>query len=154
MPQFIPDTDGEVPLPCPVSWAPKAESLVRWRDLDAFTQGYIEAMFFTWPEGEGDWVGGITSPAFGDLAPETLEIILADCAAFQTSPAWWEVERSGDCPDDRQGGRDFWFTRCGHGVGFWDGDWPEPHGDALTATAKTFGNLDPYLGDDGRIYLA
>jgi len=20
-------------------------------------------------------------------------------------------------------GRDFWFTRCHHGAGFWDGDW-------------------------------
>jgi len=51
-----------------------------------------------------------------------------------------------------QFGHDFWLTRCGHGAGFWDGDWPE-HGEALTALCREFGNLEPYVGDDGRIYF-
>lgn len=37
MPQFIMDTSGEV----------GGVNLIRWGDLDAFTQGYIEALFFT-----------------------------------------------------------------------------------------------------------
>lgn len=40
-------------------------------------------------------------------------------------------------------GADFWFTRNGHGVGFWDGDWE--NGDALTALAKSFGDLDTLI---------
>jgi len=28
--------------------------------------------------------------------------------------------RVADSYDDEQAGRDFWFTRQGHGVGFWD----------------------------------
>lgn len=49
-------------------------------------------------------------------------------------------------------GHDFWLTRCGHGAGFLDGDWPEPHASALDEAAKAFGNVDLYVGDDGRIW--
>lgn len=34
-------------------------------------------------------------------------------------------------------GHDFWFTRNGHGAGFWDGAYT--HGDELTEIAKAFG---------------
>lgn len=50
-----------------------------------------------------------------------------------------------------QFGHDFWLTRNGHGVGFWDrglGDL----GDKLTDVAKSYGNCDLYVGDDGLIY--
>lgn len=46
---------------------------------------------------------------------------------------------------------DFWLTRCGHGCGFWDGDYGHI-GDRLTEAAKKFGNVDLYVGDDGKIY--
>lgn len=46
---------------------------------------------------------------------------------------------------------DFWLTRCGHGCGFWDGDYGEL-GDRLTTAAKAFGEVDLYVGDDGLIY--
>lgn len=48
-------------------------------------------------------------------------------------------------------GHDFWLTRCGHGAGFWDGDWPEPAATALTEASKAFRNVDLYVGDDGEI---
>ena len=48
---------------------------------------------------------------------------------------------------------DFWLTRCGHGCGFWDGDYGHI-GDRLTEAAKKFGNVDLYVGDDGLIYQA
>ena len=47
-------------------------------------------------------------------------------------------------------GHDFWLTRNGHGAGFWDGDWK--NGYALTEAAKSFGGIDLYVGDDGKIY--
>jgi hypothetical protein len=50
-------------------------------------------------------------------------------------------------------GHDFWLTRNGHGAGFWDGDWPEPLATVLTDAAHAFGELSPYVGDDGLIYL-
>lgn len=45
---------------------------------------------------------------------------------------------------------DFWLTRNGHGVGFWDrglGDL----GGALTDAAKGFGECALYVGDDGQV---
>lgn len=48
-------------------------------------------------------------------------------------------------------GKDFWHTRSGAGVGFWDGDWL--HGDALTKVAMSYRTApDLYVGDDGRVY--
>jgi|CXWL01.1.fsa_nt_gi hypothetical protein len=48
---------------------------------------------------------------------------------------------------------DFWLTRNGHGSGFWDGDWGD-YGEDLTKLAKSFGHVDAYVGDDGRIYFS
>jgi hypothetical protein len=45
MPEFILDTSGAVELPAP---SPNGEpAAYEFSDLDAFTQGYIEALFFT-----------------------------------------------------------------------------------------------------------
>jgi hypothetical protein len=49
-------------------------------------------------------------------------------------------------------GHAFWLTRNGHGAGFWDGDWPEPHASALDEASKAFGSFDLYVGDDGMIH--
>jgi len=96
-----------------------------------------------------------------DLAPETLARIIEDCAAFQDQNSdtlaaaidTGEVKFGPDFGPMGRAGHDFWLTRCGHGAGFWDGDWPEPYGDTLTAAAHAFGNVDLYTGDDGRLYL-
>lgn len=48
---------------------------------------------------------------------------------------------------------DFWLTRCRHGAGFWDGDYPEPEASVLTSMAKRFGEAWVTLGDDGLLYL-
>lgn len=86
-----------------------------------------------------------------DIAPETLAQMRADCLAFFVAN-----ESAILCDDGTSqagmAGHDFWLTRCGHGAGFWDGDWPEPHGESLTTAAESFGNVDLYIGDDGKIY--
>lgn len=108
--------------------------------LDDFTRGYIEALFFTDEEQlcedsdgerempsvafnmatmESRFVGG-NSFGFADLAAETLESIKRDCEAFQrANSALLEAAYQRDY-DAEQAGRDFWFTRNGHGVGYWD----------------------------------
>ena len=54
----------------------------------------------------------------------------------------------------RQAGHDFALTRNGHGTGFWDR--PEVYGqdaaDRLTNLAHKAGEVELYLGDDGRVY--
>lgn len=175
MPEFILDTSGKATTLGPFG-KPYA---VKWRDLDWFTQGYIEALFFTenapgvsteeWQATEEHVEGTIPDDVgFSDLAPETIAEIIEDCRKFQAQcataleeaqevPGWGEGEERGPRGDDTwdgMAGRDFWYTRNGHGCGFWDGDWPEPYASTLTAACKGFGEVDAYLGDDGKVYLS
>lgn len=97
-----------------------------------------------------------------DVAPETLESMLQDCAAFYFANMGHihcvgaPVSREFDGPigarEAAMAGHDFWLTRCGHGAGFWDGDWPEPAAGILDKASEKFGNVDLYVGDDGQIY--
>ncbi len=68
------------------------------------------------------------------------------------APVSREFEGSIAAREAAMAGHDFWLTRCGHGAGFWDGDWPEPAASVLTEASKEFGNVDLYVGDDGQIY--
>jgi hypothetical protein len=184
MPEFILDSSGVVTPPCPVSWAPKAESIVMWCDLDAFTQGYIEALFFTSQSSqvtteefqtleykidmEAGRMDGVLpcDVGFADLSPEALASIIADCQAFLAavnstpdSNGAYLLDRAdamlSSGYDHAQAGRDFWFTRNGHGVGFWDrglGD----IGETLSAACghgTPFATVDPYFGGDGRVHV-
>lgn len=151
--------------------------------LDAFTQGYIEAMFFTDEEQlceesgrempavaidlatmESRFVGG-DSPGFGDLAPEALAKAIANCSLFQDRqadlldaarelvPGSPNFRYARNALDDTRLGQLFWYARCGHGVSFTD------DGDAyclidLQRAAQAVGNVDSYVGDDGLIYIS
>lgn len=55
--------------------------------------------------------------------------------------------------DEAMAGHDFWLTRNSHGAGFWDGDYPDEIGEALTELSDEFGGVDAVIGDDGKIYL-
>lgn len=125
MPEFIADTDGTV-------------NGLDWDDLSPLARGYIEAMLFTetvesismveWeePENQEDIIEGRVSgnipgdSGFGDIHPDTLTDIIAECGAFhvQARDLLREAYERGYEPE--QAGRDLWFTRNGHGVGFWD----------------------------------
>lgn len=94
------------------------------------------------------------------LAPETLAKMRQDCATFQAlygdtiraAIDSGEVKCGPDFDEWGRAGHDFWLTRCGRGAGFWDGDWPEPQAEHLSDAARKCGNVDLYVGDDGRIY--
>ena len=50
-------------------------------------------------------------------------------------------------------GHNFWLTRNGHGAGFWDSnEFDEKDRKTLTEISKTFNEVHPYAGDDGKIY--
>lgn len=124
-----------------------------YADLDPFTRGYIEAMFFTDASCADD--GDLEDATFSDLAPSTLETIKRDCAEFQAQhAAAIEAAVSGsDTRGETEAGHDFWYTRNGHGVGFWErGRWPDGPGEPLSRAAKAFGEYSIYRGDDGLIY--
>lgn len=97
-----------------------------------------------------------------DLAPEALARIIADCKRFQEENSEFiACDNLKPFPHQyhqysahEHAGHDFWLTRCGHGAGFWDGDWKEPAATELTDTAHDFGNQDLCVGDDGKLYLS
>lgn len=119
-------------------------------NLDTFTRAYLECAL--WAEtysrdGEEEPKPLDDDFSIEDFAPEALAQAVADCAKFQ-------ADNAADIgPRDSEAGHDFWLTRNGHGAGFWDGDWPEDAGKRLTDAAHAFGELSPYVGDDGRIYF-
>jgi len=115
---------------------------ITFQNLDQFTQGYIECLFFTenspqtsteefmanYESGDND--GCVPSDVgFTDIVGTAIEHILYECAEFQRINkkllgGAYELEmetKHGTVPyEPHQAGIDFWFTRNGHGVGFWD----------------------------------
>ncbi len=87
-----------------------------------------------------------------DIAPSTMTQAAADCISFMAQAA---PILAGLADDKKRPaiGHDLWLTRNHHGAGFWDGDYPEEIGDALTALAHSFCELCPVVGDDGMIYF-
>ena len=87
-----------------------------------------------------------------DIAPSTMTRAAADCVSFMAQAA---PILDGLADDEKRPsiGHDFWLTRNHHGAGFWDGDYPEEIGDALTKLAQSFCELCPIVGDDGMIYF-
>lgn len=104
-----------------------------------FVMGFIEALFFTenspaydsaaWFSDEceaareaGQADGRIPGDVgYSDLHPDSLAAIRADCEAWQTAnAALLALAYARPGYDEAQAGRDYWFTRNGHGVGFWD----------------------------------
>jgi hypothetical protein len=94
-----------------------------------------------------------------EWSEEALTAVKEDCEAFCTDQESdlldYMLERVYNLADRTtlaHAGHDFWLTRCGHGAGFWDRGLGEL-GDRLTKACEPYGNVDLYLGDDGKIYL-
>ena len=121
------------------------------RTLSEFEHAYIEAALWSSMDNANEQGGEPLDANYtaDDLAPESLDKMLADCRQFLTSG---DIE-SLVSDDPRAAGHDFWLTRNGHGAGFWDGDWPEPAATLLTDAAHAMGQCDLYVGDDGKLYI-
>lgn len=134
------------------------EASQAFKALDSFTQGYFEAMFFTECHSDNP---ELDEAAFSDLVPDTLAAIIEECRDFQKLAAA-DLEKAYDYApahyDAERAGNDFWYTRNGHGTGFWDrglGDLrTETVGGRLSRDAKSFSSRDLYRGDKGLLYLS
>lgn len=160
MPEFILDNDGDV-------------KGTEFADLDSFTQGYIEAMFFTeeapgitieefkTPEYQEEMKEGRTDGCipgecgFGDIHPDSLADIIAACSEFKNRGAILLEHAYARDYEPIQAGRDFWFSRNGHGTGFQDREALESDPDndlpdlgrALKDLAKEFGEAHVWFAD-------
>lgn len=170
MPQFILDTQGTVPD----IHAEGTRYGMNWGDLDEFTQGYIQAMFWT-NTGSGDSVEWATPEyqhrmhegqtdgelpndvGFSDLDPDILAGIISECEAFQKANATL-LEQAYDL-GQRNGtmsyglenaGHDYWLTRVGSGAGFFDRQMGAI-GEALDKACDRR-EINPYF-QDGKVHL-
>lgn len=122
--------------------------------LDDFTRGYIECALWCSYD-NADESGGEPLDAnhsADDFSPDTLQAIVEECRMFQLNcaPALAVAyEHAGYNP--ARAGHDFWLTRNGHGVGYWDRDLGGI-GDILADAARAAGERDLYVGDDGKVH--
>lgn len=109
--------------------------------------GYIEAALWSTP---GDNIENLDDKySRDDLAEETVKSFKQDINKFLKESEKDLIESK---LDDDQIGRDFWFTRHGHGVGFWDRGLTKELGESLTKSCKKFKEVHLYVGDDNKIY--
>lgn len=114
---------------------------------DLITKHYAIAALWSSTDDEGEPLDANYS--LDDISPETWGKMSEDVLQFIKANREL-LEASGQ--SDEQIGHDFWLTRNGHGAGFWDRGLGEV-GEKLTAACKAFGEVWPYVGDDGRVYM-
>lgn len=124
--------------------------------LDEFLRAYLECALWSSTDNADDTGGEPLDANYDadDIAPESLERMRADCAAFLETENE-NIEASGTTL--AQAGHDFWLTRNRHGAGFWD-RYNGKDEDILrayrllTECSHAYGSVDLYIGDDGLIY--
>jgi hypothetical protein len=137
--------------------------------LSPFQIGYLTAALFTTNDESDPETGGDPlddNHDIGNIDATCLARLCQLCDAFETAMADTidaaACKRAGN-PDEyasddpvqiqrEQAGHDMWMNSNGHGCGFWDGDWSEPHAKQLDAAARAVGEVNLYVGDDGVIY--
>jgi len=122
-------------------------------DRDAFFRSYLEAALASGPEDED---GHQFDARFGiaDVAPGSYARMATDCRLFmdacrsellyaeEVEDEYFGLRREGTYA---QAGYDFWMTRTGSGVGFWeDGDWPPEVAGILDAASRVFGECSVF----------
>ena len=107
-------------------------------------KSYLETAL--WSSGDGDLENLDDKYGIRDVDKSALNQAKKDLTKFfAMAKKYIQGER------DEKVAHDFWLTRNGHGAGFWDGNYE--YGDELTKLSKKFGEINPYVGDDGKIYF-
>lgn len=117
--------------------------------LDRFTRAYIECALWSSCDDSDDWLDA--NYCLDDCSESFIKQASADCDEFRERA----VDEHGmtlEGYDDDDVAHDFWLTRNRHGAGFWDGDYEDEVGAALTDLSHSFGECWLYVGDDGLIY--
>jgi len=171
MPEFIADTDGTV---AGKEWDDLSPFVQGYLECVLFTNTAGSVSMVEWDDEEvqadlreGCLDGDIPGDSgFGDIYPKSLETAIAECEEFQREAADLLAQAynhvipahtfgDGTLPnshtpahdyDEAAAGRDFWYTRNGHGVGFWDRDLPGDLGEKLSDIARKFGGRDTFFG--------
>ena len=147
---------------------------VALRPLDEFTRAFFEAALWSavahaTDDDRDDRSFSDLGYTIDDIDPYVRNALARECESFE--------EEFGDAIDAARGarlihrgsgeysnralaGHDLWLTRNRHGVGFLDGDWPEPLDELLDDAAARLGEVDLYAvgqrpdGRGGTIYAS
>ena len=122
-------------------------------ELARVLAGYMECALWSSMD-ESDEDGGDpmdASYSIGDIDGDARAEMEKDCRDFIEGIPMASLEAYLYRYGYEHFGHDFWLTRNGHGVGFWDRGLGEL-GDWLTEQCKPYGDVNLYVGDDGRIY--
>lgn len=109
---------------------------------DEFTAGYVSALFFTNGDaGDEDDPWRLNNLGTKRLTRATRKAIQADCDDFRALTAAALKAAYARGYREEQAGVDFWFTRQGHGTGYWDRGRLEADGlgNKLSRDAKSMG---------------
>jgi len=104
------------------------------REESEFVLGFIEALFFTessLTRNSDEWLSDECQEAledgslpgdvgYSDIHPDSLAAIRADCETWQEENKALLALAYSTGYDETQAGRDYLYSRQGHGVGFWD----------------------------------
>lgn len=119
---------------------------------DPFLRGYISAALHYSPRYDED---GTERGSVGDdfmpshIHPFAMHQLVGDAHDFLGQLD--DEERDAVHADPHHAGVDFWLSRNGHSVGFFDGDY-DGHERDLQRAAKSYGEAHLYVGDDGRVH--
>jgi len=119
------------------------------KTLDKFTKAYIEAALWSSTTDDGKPLDDDYS--INDIDPESIIRMDQDCQIFQYMGRDLLDKAKEKGRDEEEQGHDFWMTRCGHGVGFWDRGLDEV-GEELTEICHQFGEVNLYVGDTNIIH--
>lgn len=114
--------------------------------LSEFVQGYLTCALWSSTDDNGESLDSVYG--LDDIAASSITSAVEECVDFQAAYAA-DLAQAGD---DSQNGHDFWLTRNRHGAGFWDRGYGDA-GKRLTEAAHTYGEMNPFVGDDGNIYI-
>ena len=107
------------------------------------------------PAYRGDWVPEKAGISIDDFAPSAIAYLEDYCRQFAAAFEEFCISPSkyfNKIPVEYIG-HDLWLTTCGHGAGFWDGDWEEPIATQLSEWCRKHGDIELYVGDDQLIYI-
>jgi hypothetical protein len=133
-------------------------------DVAEFLAGYVRCALWSSNDESDDSGGEPIDQNYdaADIAPSSMAEAEQDCRAFLHAVGHLITDDNftgrADGTLAARAGNDFWLTRVGHGAGFWDGDWKsdDRHDDErpLSRAAGAAGECNPYIGDDGKVYLS
>jgi len=127
----------------------------RWFAVTSVVRGYLSAALFA--DLEEGW-----DADYENISDEMFDDAERECASFVDKCGLMHDRATAILGyDDFSFGCDFWFSRNGHGVGFWDrealketyGNMSKTLGDNLHDIAKTYEVVDVYIGGDGKFYF-